>query len=212
MTRRVSSATGGCRIQPAQGAGLYGFRLISYSEGIRTVNFQHTAEDFWGIYRRSTCAVERRRSQLLAFLAEGKSFQEALKLTRYSYQGADKIIDAYHVKGVAGLEDQRQHNRGAPTLLSDAELLLLARRIRADTALGGVWNGQRVQTWVQQDLGKEVQLSRCYEFLDAVGYSSQVPRPRHVEADPLSQDEFKKKSSQRWSKQLRRVLQRLDEA
>lgn len=147
----------------------------------------------------------------MAFLAEGRSFQEALNLTRYSYQGADKIIDAYHANGVASLEDQRQHNRGAPTLLSDAELLLLARSIRADTALGGVWNGQRVQNWVQKELGKKVQLSRCYEFLDAVGYSPQVPRPRHVEADPVSQDAFKKKSSRKWSKQLRRVVQRLDE-
>ena len=35
-------------------------------------------EDFWGIHRCSTCAVERRRSQLLAFLAGGKSNQEVL--------------------------------------------------------------------------------------------------------------------------------------
>lgn len=189
----------------------YGFRLNGYTEGIRKVNFQHTAEDFWDVYRRSTCVVERRRSQLLAFLAEGKSNQEALTLTRYSYQGADKIIDAYHEGGLASLEDQRHHNRGAPTLLSDAQLLLLARTIRADTAEGGVWNGARVQTWVQQELGQDVHLSRCYEFLDAVGYSRQVPRPRHVEADPIAQDEFKKKSSQKLSEQLRRVLKGLDE-
>ena len=181
----------------------YGFR--------RKVIFQHTAEDFWSIYRRSTCAVERRRSQLLAFLAEGKSNQEALTLTRYSYQGADKIIDAYHAGGLASLKDQRHHNRGAPTLLSDTQLLLLAQTIRADTAEGGVWNGARVQTWVKQELGQDVHLSRCYEFLDAVGYSRQVPRPRHVEADPIAQEEFKKKSSQKQSEQLTRVLKALDE-
>lgn len=145
-------------------------------------------------------------------MAEGRSDQEALKLTRYSSQGADKIIDAYHKGGLASLEDQRQYNRGAPTLLSDAQLLLLARTIRADTALGGVWNGARVQVWVKQELGQDVHLSRCYEFLDAVGYSRQAPRPRHVEADPIAQDEFKKKSSQKWSQQLRRVLQTLNKA
>lgn len=178
---------------------------------MRTVDFQHTAEDFWGIYRRSTCAVERRRSQLLAFLAEGKSYPEALKLTHYSYQGADKIIDAYHEGGLASLEDQRRHNRGAPTLLSDAQLLLLARTIRADTAAGGVWNGARVQAWVKQELRQDVHLSRCYEFLDAVGYSRPASRPRHVEADPITQEEFKKKASQKWSQQLRRVLQTLND-
>ncbi|MDV6376552.1 hypothetical protein [Deinococcus arenicola] len=74
----------------------------------------------------------------MAFLAEGKSYREALGLTRYSSQGADKIIDAYHERGLEGLQDQRQYNRGAPTLLSDADLLLLACTIRADTAEGGV--------------------------------------------------------------------------
>ncbi|WP_221091377.1 winged helix-turn-helix domain-containing protein [Deinococcus aquaedulcis] len=175
------------------------------------MTFKHTAADFWQIYRRSTCAVERRRSHLLAFLAEGKSAAEALKLTGYSYQGADKIIDAYHVQGLSGLKDQRHQNRGAPTLLSDAELLLLAQTIRADTASGGVWNGRRVQGWMKQTLGKTLHLSRCYEFLDAVGYSRQVPRPRHIEADPIAQEAFKKKASPRWSKQLKRVSSALDE-
>ena len=50
---------------------------------------------FLAIYKRSTCAVERRRSQLLALLAEGKFYVEVLAITQYSYQGADKIVDAY---------------------------------------------------------------------------------------------------------------------
>ncbi|QLG12843.1 winged helix-turn-helix domain-containing protein (plasmid) [Deinococcus sp. D7000] len=97
-----------------------------------------------------------------------------------------------------------------PTLLSDAQLLLLAQTI-PDTALGGVWNGPRIQAWVKQELGQDVYLSRCYEFLDAVGYSRQLPRPRHVEADPIAQEEFKKKSSQKQSEQLTRVLKELAE-
>lgn len=146
----------------------------------------------------------------MAFLAEGKSYREALGLTRYSSQGAEKIIDAYHERGLEGLQDQRQYNRGAPTLLSDTDLMLLARTIRADTAEGGVWNGQRVRAWVERELGRAVHLSRCYEFLDVLGYSRQTPRPRHVGADPITQDEFKKKSSQKQSEQLRRGLKELD--
>ena len=110
--------------------------------------FQHQADDFWAIYKRSTCAVERRRSQLLALLAEGKSYTEVLAITRYSYQGADKIVDAYVAQGLEGIKDQRHGNRGAPTLLSDADLLL-AQSIRADVAEGGVWDENRVQEWVK---------------------------------------------------------------
>lgn len=115
-----------------------------------------------------------------------------LAITRYSYQGADKIVDAYTAQGLEGLKDLRHRNGGAPTLLSDGDLLLLAQTIRADTLEGGVWNGNRVQAWVKDTLQKDLYLGRCYEFLDAVGYSRQVPRPRHVEADQDRQDDFKK--------------------
>ena len=116
---------------------------------MRHPTFQHQADDFWAIYKRSTCAVERRRSQLLALLVEGKSYAEVLAITRYSYQGADKIVDAYEAQGLDRIKDQRHGNRGAPTLLSDADLLLLAQSIRADVAEGGVWNRNRVQEWVK---------------------------------------------------------------
>ena len=72
-----------------------------------------------------------------------------LAITRYSYQGADKIVDAYEAQGLEGIKDQRHGNRGAPTLLSDADLLLLAQSIRADVAEGGVWDENRVQEWVK---------------------------------------------------------------
>ena len=134
-----------------------------------------------------------------------------LAITRYSYQGADKIVDAYTAQGLDGLKDQRHGNRGAPTLLSDADLLLLAQTIRADAAEGGVWNGRRVQAWVKTTLQKDLYLGRCYEFLDVVGYSQQVPRPRHVEANQERQEDFKKKSSLKLSRQFKRVLRALDE-
>ncbi len=178
---------------------------------MRHPTFRHQADEFWAIYKRSTCAVERRRSQLLALLAEGKSYGEVLAVTRYSYQGADKIVDAYLAHGLEGIKDQRHGNRGAPTLLSDADLLLLAQTIRADVAEGGVWNGNRVQEWVRVTLQKDLYLSRCYEFLEAVGYSQQLPRPRYVEADQQRQEDFKKKSSPKLSRQLKRVSKALGE-
>ncbi len=61
---------------------------------MRHPTLQHQADEFWAIYQRITCAVERRRSQLLALLAEGKPSAEVLSITRYSYQGANKIVDA----------------------------------------------------------------------------------------------------------------------
>jgi hypothetical protein len=67
-----------------------------------------------------------------------------------------------------------------------------------------------VQQWIKTTLGKELYLSRAYEFLDAIGFSQQTARPRHVEADDAAQDEFKKTRSVHGSAQLRRVMTALN--
>jgi hypothetical protein len=97
------------------------------SDGFRI--FLRQADDFRDLCKRSTCAIERRRGQLLALLCEGKSYAEVLEITRYSYQGADKIVDTHGAQGLERLKDQRHGFRSALTLLSDADLLLLAQTI-----------------------------------------------------------------------------------
>lgn len=158
------------------------------------VKWGHSAAALWGAYKGSTCAVERRRLQVLALLREGKSKAEVREITRYSHPRYVEIIHRYEQYGLDGLKDGRHRNPGAPKVLSDQELLLLAQTIRAEYARGEMWNGARVQSWVKAALGKEVYLSRAYEFLDAVGFSQQTPRPQHARSDPAAQEDFKKTS------------------
>jgi transposase len=170
------------------------------------VQFQHSADELWQLYKQSRCPVERRRLQVFALLADGHTKTEVLATTRYSHPRYLETVQRYNAEGVAGLQDRRHRNRGAPTLLSDAELLLLAQTIRADYAQGMVWSGTQVQQWIQATLGKNLYLSRAYEFLDAIGFSPQTARPRHVEADDAAQEDFKKTYSQRFSAQLKRIM------
>ena len=156
------------------------------------VNFQHDAAEFWEGYQTSTCAVERRRLQALALLAEGRPRADVLAITRYSVPSYVDLVHRYNEHGLKGLQDRRHRNSGAPTLLSDAEVLLLAQTIRAEYAQGIVWNDAQVQAWIKTTLDKDPYLSRAYEFLDAIGFSQQTARPRHVEADDVVQEDFKK--------------------
>ena len=156
------------------------------------VNFQHDAAELWKGYQTSTCAVERRRFQVLALLAEGRRRAEVLAITRYSVPSYVDLVHRYNDHGLEGLQDRQHRNSGAPTLLSDAEVLLLAQTVRAEYAQGIVWNGAQVQAWIKTTLNKDIYLSRAYEFLDAIGFSQQTARPRHVEADDVVQEQFKK--------------------
>ncbi|WP_188974391.1 helix-turn-helix domain-containing protein [Deinococcus aerolatus] len=83
-----------------------------------TAPLAHDAEDFWQVYTASTCAVERRRAQFFALLAEGRHPSEVLHVTRYSQFTAYELMARYRELGLAGLRDGRQNNRGAPRVLT----------------------------------------------------------------------------------------------
>jgi transposase len=145
-------------------------------------------------YQRSRCAVERRRVQVIRLIKRGKTRAEVKELSAYSDGSIREIVQRYNEQGLEGLKDQRHENPGAPALLSDEEILRLAQVIRKDYAKGVIWHGQKVIQWLRDELGKEVYPQRAYEYLASIGFSQQVPRPRHRKADEGEQQTFKKNS------------------
>lgn len=127
-------------------------------------------------------------------MAEGRSEQEVLDITKYAVSTARGLITRYHRLGLAGLRDGRHDNAGAPTVLSAEEQQRVAARLQTDFEQGVVWEGKKLQAWIKQAFGKDVYLSRTYEFMRAAGLSPQKPRPHHVSADAERQEAFKTKS------------------
>jgi len=163
------------------------------AETLLTQPLQHPADVFWQIFERSTCAVERRRAQFFALLAECRSTAEVLSLSRYSRVTAYGLVKRYREAGLAGLMDARHTNRGAPPLLTADEQQRLAARLHQDFEQDIVWDGKKLQAWIEETFGKTVHLGRTYEFMRAAGFSPQTPRPVHVGGDPAAKDEFKTK-------------------
>ena len=112
--------------------------------------------------------MERRRFQVLALLAEGRTRADVLAITRHGTPGYVDLVHRYNNHGLEGLQDRRHRNSGAPTLLSDAEVLLLAQTLRADYAQGIVWNGAQVQAWIKTTLGKDLYFSTGQLALEGV--------------------------------------------
>ena len=154
---------------------------------------QHSVAELKAQFRACTCAVERRRTQVVWWLLEGRSRKEVMELSAYSSFSLRDIIKRYNQQGLAGLKDRRHENPGAPSLLSDEEILRLAQVIRKDYAEGKVWDGRKVVNWLRRELDKDVYLSRAYEYFAATGFSLQMPRPAHVKADRAEQERFKKR-------------------
>jgi transposase len=170
------------------------------------LNPKHLIAELKHHYQKCTCAVERRHAHVIWLLASGKTRDEVIQLTAYSLPSVLDAIHRYNQDGLEGLRDLRHTNPGAPSLLSDQELLLLAQTVRKDFEKGIVWNGMDVQTWIQTTLGKQVRFQRAYEFLDAIGFSLQVPRPRHAKSSDAAQADFKKTRSQTLLKRLETLV------
>lgn len=156
------------------------------------VKAQHSVGALKEHFKACTCAVERRRTQVVWWLLEGRSRQEVMGLSAYSNFSVVDVIKRYNEQGLAGLKDRRHENPGAPSLLSDEQILLLAQQVGKDFDKGIVWDGIKVVSWLKDELGKEVYLSRAYEYLSAIGFSPQKPRPAHAKADLVEQETFKK--------------------
>jgi transposase len=163
--------------------------------GRRSISIERQEDKEQGLkqaYQQSTCAVERRRIQVIRMMRRGKSRAEIKEVTAYSDVSIIEVVKRYNAQGLAGLKDQRHENPGAQPLLSDAQLLQLAQVVRKDYAKGVLWNGQKVLTWLKEEYGIEVYPQRAFEYLKQISMSQQIPRPRHRKADEIAQERFKK--------------------
>ena len=100
-------------------------------------------------------------------------------------------------------------DQGAPTVLSDQEMLLLAQSIRADFEQGIIWRGKDVLQWVERVCNKQLHQPRAYELLSAIGFTLQVPRPSHELSNLARIEDFKKKTLQKQSKQPSTIAKKL---
>jgi transposase len=173
------------------------------------LNIQHTTTELKTHYQHATTKVEHRRAHVIWLLASGKPRQEVLEITGYSNPSLLDAIHRYNAHGLEGLRDERANNPGPPPLLKDAELLLLAQTIRYDFQRGKVWRGADVQTWVKTTLGKAIRHQRAYELLEAIGFTLQTPRPRHVKSSDAARVDFKKRDSQPLWKRLEALLEKI---
>jgi len=69
-------------------------------------------------YRKVDDPVERSHLQIVWLLARGKRVREVAEVTGYCANWIRIVARRYNQHGPAVLADQRQHNKGAPSLLT----------------------------------------------------------------------------------------------
>jgi transposase len=100
-------------------------------------------------------------------------------------------ISQYNRQGPAGLARKGRGGRRWAFLTLGRERELLAA-LQEEAGRGQVLTAKQIHGRVRQAVGKKVSLDYVYRLLHRHGWRKLGPRPRHVEADPQAQAEFKK--------------------
>src|SRR3954449_5287105 len=156
-------------------------------------------------YRAARSPVERSHLRIVWLLSRGRSEREVKQVTGYGRRGAGEVARRYDEGGPDGLGDRRRRNVGAKPLLGAEDEAALRVVLAAPPADGGLWTGPKVEAWMATRLGRKIWPQRGWDYLRKLGYSAQVPRPRHAEAASLEeQAAYKKSWPPRWTSIARR--------
>ncbi len=92
------------------------------------------------------------------------------------------LIRRWNAEGPDGLADRRKATNGGREKLSIDRQVDLWDALRHAPPDGGLWTGPKVAAYVRGRWGVIVAKSTGWRWLRGLGFSLQVPRPRHPEA------------------------------
>ena len=138
-------------------------------------------------------ASRRQRLRVIRWTLAGLTADEVAVCSGLCRRQVQNWLRRFNDHGLAGLEDRP--GRGRPCPLSvEQQTQLRARLAAGPTAEDEVCTlrGEDIQRILREEFGVLRKLSSVYYLLHSLGYSSLVPRPRHVHADAVRQEHFKK--------------------
>lgn len=157
-----------------------------------------TVDELGERFRTCGNAVEKIHWQVIWLRAQGRSSSEVAEICGYNRDWVHRLVRRYNAKGPDALQDGRRRN-GKKRLLTDEQLAELHDAVlRSTPPGGGLWTGPKVAEWMTKTLGRPVSPQLAWDYLQYLGMSKQMPRPRHVRASAKAQARFKKNSGAVW--------------
>jgi transposase len=160
------------------------------------VNPHLTREQLLRRWRATSESVERCHLQMIWLALDQHSAAEIARVTGIDRSWVFKIIQRYNAEGPDALGDKRKEARRGNRKLSTTDEAALEKALNWEPEDGGIWTAPKVVAWLRRCRGKQISEATAKRTLHRLGFSRQVPRPRHTGADAKAQSSFKKKRSQ----------------
>lgn len=134
--------------------------------------------------RSCTSVVEREHWQVLRLMTRkgsALSAEEVAPIINRTPDAVRRIVRRYNKEGPDGLKDRRGGRSGRKALLTETQCKKLFSELQQKPSDGGLWTGPKVALWVSDHAGVRVSAVTGWQYLRRLGFTLQVPRPRHSE-------------------------------
>jgi transposase len=129
----------------------------------------------------------------LYLISNGEQASQAARRVGRSSAWMTKLARRYNLKGAAAVPNQRTEVIGRKPRISKQVALELDQALQGSAPDGGLWTAPKVVRWIKERTGEEVNNTTAWRWMLKLGFTLQVPRPRHRrKANPDEQEAFKK--------------------
>jgi transposase len=149
-------------------------------------------------YRGCRSGVEKTHWQVLWLLTrpdQPLSPAQAAQQVGLTAVWTRTLLKRWNAQGPDSLADRRATTNGGQGKLTPDQQIDLWAALRQSPPDGGLWTGAKVATFVRDRWDVHVCKQTGWKWLRGLGFSLQVPRPKHPEAaTPASQRAWKRRS------------------
>lgn len=153
-----------------------------------------TTAELFQRYRACRRPNEKARWRALYLISRGTVAAEAARRVGRTSGWVTQLTRRYNERGAAAVPDQQSDARPGPPPSVDAAVAAeLASALRSEAPAGGLWTAPKVAAWIEQRAGRAVHETTAWRAMRRLGFTLQVPRPRHARsASGREQARFKK--------------------
>ena len=153
-----------------------------------------TTDELFQRYRACRHPNEKTRWRALYLISRGTLASEAARRVGRTSGWVTQLTQRYNESGGEAVPDQKGEARPGPRPAASGELALeLATALRSEAPDGGLWTAPKVAAWIEERTGRAVHETTAWRTMRRLGFTLQVPRPRHARAaSEREQTRFKK--------------------
>ena len=156
-----------------------------------------TTAELYRRYRRCREPQEKARWRALHLISQSLRASDAARRVGRTSGWVTQLTQRYNERGAEAVATQSGAVKPGPRpSLNEEAALELDAALRVAAPDGGLWTAPKVVGWIAEHTGRSVHESTAWRAMRRLGFTLQMPRPRHRRsASPEEQTAFKKSSA-----------------